>query len=399
MKNAGLTFRDLIAPVDAERFFGEVYRQRPLHVPGPPDKLVGVFSWIDLNAILRMTTIWSDHNCEVSLDGNTLRPEAYCYQGSNRDNVKSWKPDFAVVRTYLRDGATLTLNFLERLTPALQDLSQTLAAVLCAPVNCSAFLSWQGRRGYPSHFDTTNVFVLQIAGSKRWNLYERRLPGAAHTQGSRYIDFPQEHHERVKGAVLQEVTMTPGDLLYLPHGQYHDALATGEQSLHLSFAVRHLVAQDFVDMLARDLPKDPLFRTHLPQIDDLGGHERFRQVLGERLRQVVADPKVGEDLRGYLSKRAFELVGDFRLPDRGDPRLFRVRWLGRQLERQGAGWRLNGRQSQADLDQTEGAIADWMLRLDYFSDQDMAEDFAYLDPGLLARALERMRQLGLIEVI
>ena len=399
MKPTVPTFRDLIAPLDAEAFFGRHYRQAPVYVPGDDEKFAAVFSWSVLNDLLRMSTIWSDHNCEVSKDGAALPPEAYCFQGANRDNVKAWKPDFAQVRAHMRGGATMTLNFLERLTPGLRSLSQSLAAVLCAPVNCSAFLSWERTRGYPSHFDTTNVFVLQIAGSKIWNVYERRLPRAAHTQGSRYIDFPQEHHERVKGRVLQEVRMTPGDFLYLPHGQYHDAICDGEHSLHLSFAVRHLVAQDFIDLLSRDLPKNPVFREHLPQVDDAHGHEIFRQHLGEQLKQVVADRQVGVDLRSYLDGRAFEIVSDFRLPDRGDPRLFRVRWLGRRLERQGTGWQLNGQGGRIDLDQTDGAVADWALQRDFFYDEDLAADFAYLADDQRSKALDRMLKIDLISPI
>ena len=33
-----LTFRELIAPLQPEAFFGEVYRRKPLHLPGPGER-------------------------------------------------------------------------------------------------------------------------------------------------------------------------------------------------------------------------------------------------------------------------------------------------------------------------------------------------------------------------
>lgn len=399
MGNHGLSFRDLIAPVPGEQFFAENYRQKPLHIPGPEDKFADIFSWEEVNDLLRMTTLWTDKTCGLSMNGRRIPPQDYCYEGPNRDNVRSWKPEFAKLRAHMRDGATLSLDFIERLTPALQSISCSFSAVMSAPVNCTALVSWHSTQGYAAHFDTTNVFALQIAGRKRWNIYERRLPNAAHTPGARNHDYPQEHHDRVKGAIQQQIEMTPGDFLYLPHGQYHDAMTEDDYSLHLSFAVRHLVGQDFVDLLMRDLHQDPSFRLHLPQYDDLTSHETYRHKFATRLQEIIVDPKVGQELRHYLEQRAFELVGDFDLPSREDPKLFRVCWLGRRLARQGDHWRINGMGGEIELDQTEGAFADWAFRKDFFSAKELAEEFADLDPKQLDSAMDRLLQIGLVQPI
>ena len=74
--------------------------------------------------------------------------------------------------------------------------------------------------------------------------------------GLSYEYQSREHHERAKGALLMELEMTPGDVLYLPRGQYHDALASDGASLHLSFGIGRATVLDFVSVLSQSSPLD-----------------------------------------------------------------------------------------------------------------------------------------------
>ena len=396
-----LTFRELIAPFEPEAFFGEVYRQKPVHLPGPGSRFASVFSWAVLNELLSMSTLWSDQSCEVVLGGKVLPPEAYCYQGPTRDNQRGHIVDPERMLNCLRQGGALTLNFIERLTPPLRAISQTLACALGASVNCSTFATWPRAQGYASHFDTTQVVVLHIAGSKTWRIYEGRFPHAAHTTNARakYPDFPQDYHEQAKGRLLKEVTLTPGDLLYLPHGQYHDAFTSDEPSIHLSFAVRHLVTQDFINALSREMPQDPYFLQHLPAVGDRAANGEVRRSLAGVLQQIMADPKVGEGLEGLLRRSAFERLANYSLPDRQAPRRFRVLWRGRRVEPSGAAVQLVAGNQAHQLDATAGALAEWAIAKDYFAESWLDEDFSHLQPAARTAALADLHRLGLIETL
>ena len=394
-----LTFRDIVAPTAPEAFFGEIFRQKPLHVPGADDKFAAFFSWEKLNELLSMTTIWSDQCLELTMGGKGLPAEMYCYQGPTRDNVKGNIVDPDRLVAQMQQGATLTLNFIDRLTPPLRSLSQTLAAVTGTSVNCSTFVSWPNTQGYASHFDTTQVFVFHIAGRKRWRIYEGRFPHASHTANaqSKYQDFPQEFHEQHKGRVLQELEMTPGDFLYLPHGQYHDARTGDEPSVHLSFAVRYLVGQDFVNALSRDLPHDPFFLQHLPPIGDAGANQSARQALAQRMGQILADPQVAQGLETLMRRSAYERIASYKLPERARERKFRVRSLGKRLERNGEGWKLLAGNAAVELDAAAGMLAQWAMDKDYFADTWLAEDLGALEPAARGDALQQLHRAGLID--
>jgi ribosomal protein L16 Arg81 hydroxylase len=398
MEDQVLTFRQLIEPLSAERFFNEYFYKKPVHLEGAAERYSRIFSWADLNALLRMTTIWSDKTLELAMHGRTLPADAYCYEGTNRDNQRAMRPDFDRVRAHLRDGASLTLNFIGRLTPGLRSMSQTFESVLCAPVNITTFCSWNQVAAYPSHFDTTSVFVCQIDGTKTWHLYEGRMQGAAHTPGATAGDFSQQHHEKAKGKLLQTLEMKPGDMLYIPHGLYHDAVASSDASLHISMAARHMVAHDFINVLTGDLPKDPLFREHLPHIDTVGASGPYRKRLADRLQEIIAAPDLAKDLQRFLQGKAFEGIGEFDLPSLDDCLYYRVRWMHFRLEsNQDGGRTLVGPNVDLKLDEAAAELVAWALERDYFSSVLLARHFAHFGAEGLAAWTQTMQRAGLID--
>jgi ribosomal protein L16 Arg81 hydroxylase len=399
MRANDLTFRRLIAPIDGEAFLHEHYRRQPLYIPGPDDKLSDLFSWEDLNDILAMSTIWSDATLELAIDGKRIPARAYCYEGTTRDNARGQLPDYHRVHHHLEKGATLALNQIARLTPGLRAVAQSLEAVFGAPAHAVAFVSFQKVPGYFSHFDTTNAFACQIAGRKVWHVYEGRHENASghpHGHGSA---MTREQHAATRGEVMMEVEMTPGDVLYVPHGQYHDAIATSDASLHITFGVRHMVVQDFLNRLLPDLTRDPFFRSHLPAYDDAAGRQKVGEAVAARLGQVLADRNVLGGLRDFLQGKAFERESAFQLPVRGRALTYRVRWPGRRLEQGADGCRVTGSDGGCllRLASTEWEVASWIYAHDLFELRELRQAFPAREPDALDMLLGEMESIGLLE--
>ena len=392
-----LTFRELIAPVEPEDFFRNYYGKKALHIPGPPEKFAEVFSWKELNELLGMSTLWTDRSFELALNGRLLGPEEYCYPSATRENRPAMKPDVERVRKLLREGATMVLDFIELLSPGLRSVAQTLEAVTGAQVCASTFCSWKETQGYGSHFDAQNVFACHLAGSKTWHIYEGRMLNATNFPGSKMEGFSKDHHKRAKGKILAEIKMSPGDLLYIPHGQYHDALSSSEACLHVSFGSMHLVAQDFILAVVKDLTKDPMFREHLPHIDDLELHEPYLNRIAGRLYEIISQPAIAQQLRDFMRGKAFERVSDFNLPLRDDGARYRVRWRRKRLCRDGTAWRLDGEGTTLGLDDAEAETAQWALQRDLFSAETFRQAFEGRDAKMLAMLLDRMQRIGLVE--
>ena len=80
------------------------------------------------------------------------------------------------------------------------------------------------------HHDTHDVFVLQVAGEKRWLVYEPVLELPLKDQRySPELGGP--------GEVVHDVVLRAGDTMYLPRGWLHQAMTSDVDSLHLTVGV------------------------------------------------------------------------------------------------------------------------------------------------------------------
>ncbi len=392
-----ITFREILNPVTAEDFFSQSFGRKHLYVPGSPDKFVSVFSWDAMSDLLSNTSLWSDRSMKMVLDGRQLAPLEFCRPGLSREGQQILQPDPKRVSEFLRKGATVVLDYVESLTPEIASVAATFEIVAGGPVACNAYCSWNAHPGFGSHFDTMDVFALHISGTKTWRLYEGRAEGAAEIPGFDCGSVSPEQREIAKGKVLQEVTMKPGDLLYVPRGQYHDALATSEASLHISFGVTEPQGQDFITILLGILPRDPLFRASLPHFDDGESHLAHLRKLAERLQAIVTDPGTSAEMRNYQRQRASRhVLSQFFLPERKEFSVFRVRSLHAKLARRGDGFHLKTRDGEGALLASEGKAAQWAMDRDFF-DADAFAKAAGVDATAAAQILSKLTAAGLLE--
>jgi len=141
----------------------------------------------------------------------------------------------AAVRKHLADGATLKLNQVEDWHPFIRGMNDELNSIF--PVEAKAFLFYTpaGERGMLPHRDGSHVIAIQLEGEKEWHLYDS--PPELAAKAGLDVDTSRE----------QVVMMTPGDVLYLPHGYGHAATATEKASLHLTFTLTEPTPEALVE--------------------------------------------------------------------------------------------------------------------------------------------------------
>ena len=262
MGNKITTLAALLDPVTPETFFAEYYGKRPLHVPGAAEKFNAILSWDRFVDLLNMTGIWTSASLKMKLDRRDVPPQMYCSRIVDRNQQNAWQPNPQKVMEFARRGASLVCNEIESLTPGLRDALAILEQTFNGRANCNLYCSWQDRQAFNSHYDKHEVFALHLEGEKHWRIYEGRIDNPIHH--ALFANQTQEYLDSQKGPVMQELTTRPGDLLYIPRGQFHDALATGHSSLHVTYALA--VANGL--MLLTDAweraAANPLFRADLP---------------------------------------------------------------------------------------------------------------------------------------
>lgn len=275
---AAFDFGLLIAPIEPARFIAEFWEKRPLVVARQsPDYYSNLCSLADIDRILSSTDLRYPA-VRLVKHGPDLPTDAYTRDLRSRRFVFAGVSDTDRILLEYQRGATMLLQHLERSWPPLAALCRNLEQVFYHPVDANAYLTPASSQGFGVHYDTHDVFILQLAGSKHWRLYDAPLRLPLESQ-------PFDQFDVAPGILSQQVDLHAGDLIYLPRGTFHEALTSTCSSLHVTLAITpHRWAELLADAVAVVARQDERFRESVPlgplRGQDAGALEdRFEELL------------------------------------------------------------------------------------------------------------------------
>jgi lysine-specific demethylase/histidyl-hydroxylase NO66 len=194
----------------------------------------------------------------------------------------SWRPvplsgtiDVARVAVEFERGATIVLQALHLHHEPLAVFARELEQELGQPVQVNAYYTPRSAQGLPVHHDTHDVFCLQVAGEKRWLVYDPALELPVKDQRYR-----RELGE--PGEPVLDVTLGPGDTLYLPRGWLHEAVTSEGDSLHLTVGLSAYTWIDAFKDALEECRDEVGFRRSVPEEAD--GRDELVALLEHRLR-------------------------------------------------------------------------------------------------------------------
>ncbi len=398
---------ELLAPMTPEQFFAEYHEKQPLHLKGTPGKFAAVTSWRQINQLLNMTHIWSGQSLKVVMDQVVLPPEQYCAPATSRDNAQLMQPVAEKVMDWVKRGASLALNDVDSLSPGLASVSNAIEAAGLGKAQANIYISFQSHKAFPSHYDTHDVWAVQVEGEKTWNIWEGR--NEAPIAHPAFRAEGQAHHDQAKGRLREQLVLKTGDLLYLPRGWYHDALAEGPTSMHIAYGVHAPLGMDVMNVLVERVLYEPIFRQPLPRQDGSAA-ARFAltsraALLGQKVAELARDPKVMAVLEGFVRSYRFQRGGVDLLAARGmapagaadalaaEGAAFRILAPGSKPVRRGADWVLKTASGTLPLSAPEAEAAGWLLARPDVTEPELRGAHPGLDAASL---LQRLQQAGLL---
>lgn len=219
--------------------------------------------------------------------------------------------DSPCVRSAFEAGFSVIARLDPRLLRDLAPLTGAFEQLFGVPTYTALYISPAGHQGFPVHHDQGDVFVFQLGGSKRWQVYR---PSTVDPQRGETYDSPDVDRlapERV-------ATLRPGDCLYVPAGFPHAAVCEEEVSVHMTLS---LEAPRVVDVMRASL------RAMAAQ-----GELGLQQVLECGWYDDLNDAPVPlNDVVRSLVQQLPEAVGDRAMPHTRE-RASDVRWLETVLE-------------------------------------------------------------------
>ncbi|MEE2034980.1 cupin domain-containing protein [Rhodococcus chondri] len=224
----------------------------------------------------------------VAKDGATLPDSSFTSPAGVGATIADQLDDTMLWRRFA-DGATLVLQALHRTWEPVSQFSTELSTELGHPVQVNAYITPPQNRGFDDHYDVHDVFIVQIAGTKRWVIHD-----PVHPAPLRHQPWTDHRFAVARAATTPawlDTLLEPGDCLYLPRGWIHAAQTQGEVSIHLTVGVhswtRYALAEQLTQAALAALGDDPEMRRTLPLGLDEPGDEI--DAVRRRLAAAVAE--------------------------------------------------------------------------------------------------------------
>lgn len=305
---------DLIQPFGLDHFLANYHEKDKLIIDrNDPDYYQGLFSLDEVDTVLD-TGRPRDESLRIVKNQVPLLPTKY-QQADGSLNLNQ-------IYTAYADGYTIVINELDRYSYPVKTLCQSLSHELSYAVKANMYLTPKKQSALLPHYDTHDVFILQIHGKKHWRLYDS--PVETPMLHSHQPVFRREHLRN-----MQEITLNAGDFMYMPRGLPHEAYTTDESSLHITVGI---YPSQWADLLAKTIHQlamaQPQFRKALPAgfLRQEKWNKEFYKAFNDQflaLLQEVAKVNnpmaavglLSEDLRGQNTPKG---DGHFRMLDQMD---------------------------------------------------------------------------------
>ena len=282
---------------EIEEFEAARASQRPFLATGREDRFSEFFRFEDLEHLVNQTNIWAPNRLDVLMDTKKVPPNTFFDQLQLVNGVR-YRLNTHALQKLLSGGASLVLIDIDGMTKGLKKLKEILAGYSGAKVEANLYYSQPRHQAFEIHFDVHEVCAFQVAGAKRWRVYQQ-----AHKFPINHLAFLSgdvAKHERAKGPVSMDLVMSEGDFLYLPSGYYHQAICTNSTSIHLSYSIVEMIGLDVVSELFDTGVLDEFFRTPVSRCKQNGSSEGYLKLLAENLTRLATDDQFAERIEEKL---------------------------------------------------------------------------------------------------
>jgi bifunctional lysine-specific demethylase and histidyl-hydroxylase NO66 len=384
------TFAEFLAPFDATEFKNLFYGKKPLHIPAAGRALANPLPWQRFNECLALTALWNEDTLKVFYRNRLALRDNYCDLNNIGPDQKA-PVDPRKVQALLGFGASLVANQIQRASPEVAGIVQMLQREFAAGAGANVYCSFQSVQAFNTHYDLHDVFALQVEGEKLWRIYEARAdnPLSPLPPG----DEAEKWLVATRGKVVAEVPMKPGDLLYLPRGQYHDAVTGADASLHVTFWVKPATGLSLFKLLESAAAADSDFRAYLADAADGKALAGQLAELAQKLQQIMTAGSFAIDVANH--QRSFATQGaDFELPHRKRSTYYSTAKQGQVIRhRDGFAVRFEG--LQLDVGAAHPAVA-WLFQQRLFSFDDLMARFPFVGEAVLQSVLQKLSAMGAV---
>ncbi|MCA6959503.1 cupin domain-containing protein, partial [Pectobacterium polaris] len=177
-----------------------------------------------LNEVLTSNIQYPDFR--IIQRGGSITPYIYTNSDNNSLSNKISSDKFKALDL---TGKTIKISSLEQYAKEINILANDVSDYfLGTNISVNGYFSEGKSQGGSSHYDFYHIFAFQISGKKKWKIGNI-------VENSPHRDFGHRLIEDT--GYVDSVTTTPGDVLYLPPGIWHD-VSTEDGSVHFAIGIQ-----------------------------------------------------------------------------------------------------------------------------------------------------------------
>jgi ribosomal protein L16 Arg81 hydroxylase len=210
---------------------------------------------------------WPYPRLRLAKEGKDVPSSYYSTPGPSGEDYTHLQ--FRELYRLLESGASLVLDAVDELWPPVRELAESLEKLLREYVKVNVYASWTTNPAFDRHWDDHDVIIIQIYGSKRWDLYgeTRQFPTRRDTD-------PNLEPPDTKPRVF---TVEAGDVFHVPRGHWHSVCTLDAPSLHLTIGVTQRTGLDYLHWVVDQLTEEQALRMPLPHYSRtaLDEHQRL----------------------------------------------------------------------------------------------------------------------------
>jgi len=285
------TLSQLLAPTELTSFFEDYWEQAPLLASRPENFFRDLFQIEDLDHLFSMPGLVASENFRL-LDRDSPG-DVLPFDGGG-DTLSQAQVYHAFDR-----GSTINVLGLHRFWPRVGAFCRGLEETLHHRIYCNLFFTPSNAKRLHAHYDDQDVLIIQLSGSKRWQIDEHCYP----------LPLRGDNADVPLGPNSRDFLIRQGDVLYLPRGFIHQPAVLDSMSLHLTVGI---TPHRWVDLVSSALitksQREQKLRRALPPgvlFNPARHHE-----LNDQFQQLISECLDGASLNDAVSHLAAGSLGE-----------------------------------------------------------------------------------------
>ncbi|MEQ6473109.1 cupin domain-containing protein [Comamonas sp. wu1-DMT] len=204
--------------------------------------------WSEIDQTLYSWDVSDKHFKLVKGSENLTSKVLETYQDIGRVRTRIIKE---ILYEELSNGATLLLDRLDIKNEKINNITFDIGRFYGEKAICNGYISFRDDPAFKKHWDTHDVFAVQIKGRKLWKIY------------SPTFEYPLVHQKSIShipecpDSPVFEVVLNEGDVIYIPRGWWHEVSPiNGEPTFHIAVGIHYPKIKDYINWVCNTLLDD-----------------------------------------------------------------------------------------------------------------------------------------------